>query len=207
MDIQLQELLDKIKRDGVDAAEVQAASLLAQAAVRRDAIVAGAEREAKLLLDRARAEAAKAEEAGKAALAQAARDLVLAFRDRIGAVLAAVVKVDSSAAFGPEVLADAIPAVLKALASSGAEGGDELAVLLPPETLKRLEGRFAGLLAAELKKGVELRPFPDLQAGFRVAEKDGSAYYDFSADAVAELLARHLNARLAETVRGAAKGM
>jgi len=38
-----------------------------------------------------------------------------------------------------------------------------------------------------------------------VAEKNGAAYYDFSAATVAELFAKHLNSRLSEIVREAVK--
>jgi V/A-type H+-transporting ATPase subunit E len=205
MDIQLQELLDKIKREGVEAAEQSAASIRAEAEKRRNAIIA----EASSIVENARSEAAKAEESGRAAVAQASRDLVLAFRDRIEAVLAAVVSADTAAAYGSAALEKAIPEVVKALAAtaSDAGGSDELVLLLEPSMLKELEGRFAARLSAELKKGLVLKPFPDIKAGFRVAEKDGSAYYDFSAEAVAELFARHLNARLAATVKAAIAGM
>jgi V/A-type H+-transporting ATPase subunit E len=113
------------------------------------------------------------------------------------------VKKDVAASYGPEVLAESIPAVLKAVSS----GGGELEILLPPEQAKKLDARFAERLSAELKRGVALKPFPGLDAGFRIAEKDGAAYYDFSASEVAELLSRRLNARLAEAVRSAAKGL
>jgi V/A-type H+-transporting ATPase subunit E len=204
MDIQLQELIEKIKREGVEAAKTESAAMIAEAGESRKAILATAEREAALIVQRAKAEALRSEEAGRAAIAQAARDLVIAFRDRIGAVLEAAVKQDVSAAYGPELIADAVSAALKAIAAGGAE---DLSVLLPADTLAKLGARFKERLAAELGKGVELRPFEGLAAGFRIVERAGAAYYDFSADAVAGLFASHLNASLAESVRSAVKGM
>jgi V/A-type H+-transporting ATPase subunit E len=205
MDIQLQELLDKIRREGVDAAEAEAARIIAEAEARKAAIVAEAENEAKAIRAKAEADAARADQAGKAALAQAARDMVLGFRDGLAAILAAIVRSDVKEAFGPEVLAESIPLVLKAIASSGVSG--DLEILVPPEQAKKLDARFAERLGMELKKGVTIRPFPGLDAGFRIAEKDGAAYYDFSAEELSALLARRLNPRLAEAVRSAAKGI
>jgi len=201
MEIQLQELLDRIKREGVEAARLEAQRILEDAESRRKALIAEAEREGSAIVDKARSDAARSEEAGRAALAQASRDLLLAFRDQLQALLDALVAADVRAAYGPAVLADAIPPVLKGLAAGGAE---ELAVLLPPAEISKLEAGFLSRLAKELKKGVELRPSPDLTAGFRVSEKGGAAYYDFSAEAVAELLSRHLNSRLADILRKAA---
>jgi len=205
MDIQLQELLDKIRREGVDAAEAEASRIVADAEARKAAILADAEREAKAIRAKADADAARAGDAGKAALAQAARDLVLGFKDGLSAALDAVVRADVAAAYGPEVLAESIPLVLKAIAGSAASG--DLEVLVPEEAAKKLDARFAARLGAELKKGVTIRPFPGLDAGFRIAEKDGAAYYDFSAGELAEILARRLNPRVAEAVRSAVKGM
>ena len=49
MDIRLQELLDKIRKDGIEAAQTDAAKVLAEAEERRKAVLADAEREAKAL--------------------------------------------------------------------------------------------------------------------------------------------------------------
>lgn len=204
MEIQLQELLDRIRRDGLEAAESQAAVLLLEAEERKKTLLAEAEREAASIREKARSDAAREEEAGRAALSRAARDLILSFRDQIGAVLNTVVAKDVSAAMSADILRDALPGVLKSLAAGGAE---DLAVLLDPEILKKIQTAFDARLKNELLKGVELRPYSGLSAGFRVAEKNGAAFYDFSADAVAELFARNLNERLAGIVREAAKGL
>ena len=202
MEIQLQELLDRIKREGVEAARLEAQKILDDAAARRTAILGEAEREAASIVEKAKAEAARAEEAGKAALAQASRDVLLSFRLELQALLDALVAADVRSSYGSAVLAQAIPQVLKSLASGGAE---DLAVILPPAEIKALESDFTARLQKELKKGVELRSSPELAAGFRVSEKGGAAYYDFSAEAVAELFSRHLNSRLGAILREASK--
>jgi len=204
MDIQLGELLDKIRREGVDPARTEAARIVAEAEERKKAIIADAEREAASLIAKARADASRTEDAGKAALAQASRDLLLAFKERIQALLDSLVAMETAQAYSSDVLAQAVIAVVSSMAS----GGDvEFSVLLPPGELRKLENHFSEKLASELKKGLEIKPHSGIAAGFRIAQKDGSAYYDFSADSVAQLLSRHVNSRLAETLRSAAKGM
>lgn len=194
MDIRVQELLEKIKREGVESAEAGAAKILSGAEAKRDAIVAAAEKEAKDIKARAVSDAARAEESGKAALAQASRDLILAFRGEIEKVLAALVKSEVEVAFNAETVKKALPAILEAWSK---EGKDELSVLVPSKDLKALEAFFKDKLGAALKKGVELKPHKDAKVGFTIVEKDGAAYYDFSAQAVADMLGSYLNARLA----------
>jgi len=202
MDIRLQELLDKIRKDGIEAAEADAAKLQAEAEEKRKALLSDAEKEAKALIEKAKADAARFEEAGKAALEQASRNLIISFRTEVASVLAAIVQTDTAKAFSGQVLEAAIPAVLAAWKDKGT---DDLSVLLPPAELEKLEGSLKKKLEAELKKGVELKPFPGIKAGFRIAEKDGSAYYDFSADAFAEMLSQYLNSRLAQIAVAAIK--
>ena len=202
MDIRVQELLEKIKRDGIESAEAEAGKILANAESRRAAIVAAAEKEAKALLDRAKSDAERSEEAGKATLVQASRDLILAFKGEVEKLLADIVKAEVDTAFDAEAVKKALPAILEAWSK---DGRDELSVLLPEKDLKALEAYFKDRLGAALKKGLELRPLKDTKSGFRIVEKGGAAYYDFSAAAVADMLSAYLNARLAAIVAEAAK--
>jgi V/A-type H+-transporting ATPase subunit E len=69
----------------------------------------------------------------------------------------------------------------------------------PARSAFRLEAFFAEKLKSELKAGVVLKGERSVGAGFKIAAKDGSAYYDFSAESVADLLSAYLNPRLAES--------
>lgn len=202
MDIRVEELLQKIKKEGVDDAEAKAAAILADAEATKSGIVAAAEKEAKAIIAKAKAESAKAEEAGRAALVQASRDLLLAFRGEVEKTLAAIVLGDVSASFNEETLKKALPAILENWAK---DGRDDLSVLVPEASLKALDAYFRDRLSSAFKKGMELRPLKDAKAGFRIAEKGGAAYYDFSAEAVADMLGSYLNARLASVVAEAVK--
>jgi V/A-type H+/Na+-transporting ATPase subunit E len=202
MDIRVQELLDKIKREGVDSAEAQAAKILSQAEEKRKAIIAAAEKEAKAIIEAGKLDSARSEESGKAALAQASRDLILAFRAEIEKVLAGIVKAETETAFDAEALKKVLPAILEAWAK---DGRDELSVMVPEKDLAVLEAFFKDKLSSKLKAGIELKPLKNLKSGFRVAEKGGAAYYDFSAEAAASMLGAYLNSRLAAIVAEAAK--
>ncbi|HAE22710.1 MAG TPA: V-type ATP synthase subunit E [Spirochaetaceae bacterium] len=202
MDIRVQELLDKIKRDGVEHAEAEAAKIRAGAEEARAAILEAAKKEAKAIVDKAKADAARDEASGRAALKQASRDLVLAFRGEVEKALGAIVRADVEASFNAETLKKALPGILEAWAK---DGRDELAVLVPEKDLEGLNAYFKDKLAAQFKKGVELKPLKNSKAGFRISEKDGAAYYDFSAEAVAGMLGAYLNAQLAAIMAEAAE--
>jgi V/A-type H+-transporting ATPase subunit E len=203
MDIQLQELIDRIKKDGIESASDEASRLKAQAEAEAKRIVEAANKEAEAVISRARADAERSEKAGIAALEQASRNLVLAFRAEIQTLLDKIIAQGVSASFGEDALKAILPDLIKSWA---AKGSDSLDLILPEGQLEKLRGYFTEKLAAELKKGVELKSDRNLGAGFRIANKDGSAYYDFSAESAAELLSAYLNPRLAEILKTTAKG-
>ncbi|MDR0512185.1 MAG: V-type ATP synthase subunit E [Treponema sp.] len=205
MEIQLQELIDKIKKDGIDSASSEAVVLKKEAEAEAARIIAAAHKEAADIITRGKADAERSEKAGIAALEQASRNLILAFKSEIQGLLDKIVAQSSAAAYGEDALKATLPEVL---AAWSAKGGDKpLDILLTDGDLKKLSSWFNDKLAGELKKGVELKPVRNLSSGFRIAEKDGSAYYDFSAEAVAQLLSAYVNPRLAEILGSSSKGM
>jgi V/A-type H+-transporting ATPase subunit E len=204
MEIQLQELIDKIKKDGIQSASEEASRLKTLAEGDAKRVVEAAQKEAADIVARARADAERLEKAGIAAIGQASRNLILAVKGEIQGLLDKIVARETAAAYNAEVLKAALPEILKNWA---AKSGDSLDILLPEAQLASLEGFFHQSLAAELKAGTELKSARNLGAGFRVANRDGSAYYDFSAEAVADLLSAYLNPRLAEIVAAQAKDL
>jgi V/A-type H+-transporting ATPase subunit E len=202
MDIQLQEFIEKIKKDGIEQASGEAARIKAEAEAEAKRIIDSAVKEAASAAEKAKQDAERFEKAATAAIGQASRNLILSFKGEIEALLNKIVVKNTQAAFSDDTLKALIPEVVKGL-SSGKETVD---VILNESQLKSLESWAKGALSAELAKGLELKAGKNLAAGFRVALKDGSAYYDFSAPAVAESLAAYLNPRLAEIVKNEAKG-
>jgi V/A-type H+-transporting ATPase subunit E len=202
MDIQLQELIEKIKKDGIESASAEALRLKSRAEDEAKGIVASAKKEAASIIAKAKANAGRTEKAGIAAVGQASRNLVLTFKTEIQNLLDTIIARETTASYDEKTLKTVFPDLIK----NWAVKGEDLAVILSEGDRKSLESFFTDKLASELKKGLELKSDRNLSAGFRIANKDGSAYYDFSAESVAELLSAYLNPRLAETLKESVKG-
>ena len=202
MDIQVQELIDKIKRDGIEAASEEAAKIKLEAETEAKQIVEAARKEAADIVEKGKTDAERSEKAGIAALGQASRNLVLVFKGEIQALLDRLVNEQLGVSYSGDVLKAVLPDILK---NWGSKNLNSLTVLLPEASLGKLQSFFKVKLAAELKKGLELKSDRNLVNGFRIANKDGSAYYDFSADSVAEMLSAYLNPQLAEILKSSAK--
>jgi V/A-type H+-transporting ATPase subunit E len=204
MDIQLQELIGKIKKDGIESAVSEAEKVKATAKADAARIVEDAKKEAARIVEHAEQDAGRFEKAGIAAVEQASRNTLLAFKDQIQGLLDRIVQSEVSSAYSADALKQVIPDVLKAW-GAGKEGGID--VILSEKNLKDVEGYLNGKLTDAIKGGVEFRLARNMESGFRIAEKSGAAYYDFSAEQVASAFSAYLNPRLAETTRLAAKGI
>jgi V/A-type H+-transporting ATPase subunit E len=202
MDAQLKEIIETIKQEGVASAEKQSSEIVGQAEERAKDIVREAEERAKKIVDDAQQEAARLEQNGKEAIRQSGRDLILSLQSRITAVFDEVVKQEVTASFDERTLAEA---VVKLIENWGGSDSDDLTVLLPEEQLEAVKSALHGKLQEHLRSGITIRPQSDLDAGFRIAEKEGSVYYDFSAEGIAAVLSDYLNPQLGEIIRSAAE--
>jgi len=202
MEIQVQELIDKIKADGIKIANDEANRIKADAETEARRIVDSAKKEADGILSRSRQDAEQTEKAGTAALQQASRNLILAFRDEIQALLNKIVNENISANYNEDIIKTALPEILKNWTAN-----DNLSIILPESTLGKIQAFFTDKLKKELGKDVELKSNRKLVNGFHITSKDGSVYYDFSAEAVAGLLSSYLNPKLAGLLKEASKGI
>ncbi|MBR5964787.1 MAG: V-type ATP synthase subunit E [Treponema sp.] len=203
MDVQLQELIDKIKKDGVASAEEQAAKIIAEAEAKAASIVKDAKSQAESIEKEAKAASERFQKAGEDAVKQASRNLLISFRDGINAELRAIVQDETAKTYSKDLLAKLVPETVKAWADKSDSA--DLAVLLSKADLDALESGLKGALKDQIAKGMEIKADASLASGFRIGLKDGSAYYDYSAESVADLFAAYLNPKIAALVAAAAK--
>ncbi|MBN2736943.1 MAG: V-type ATP synthase subunit E [Spirochaetales bacterium] len=194
MEIQIQDLIEKIKSEGVQEAEKKSADIVKEAESKAAGIISSANDEAKQIIARAEADKTRLEQSGKQALEQAARDLILNLKNQITNLFDKVIKNQTKMSIDDSVLKETIVLLVKAW-SEGKEGA--LDVLLPEDKLASLKSYFEAQLKTAMEKGVELKASSQIESGFKIAMKDGSAFYDFTDQGIAENLALYLNQQLA----------
>ena len=201
MDVQLSELIEKIKNDGVSSAREEADKILAEAREKKASIVKEAEKESASIRAAAKEEAARMEASGRAALKQAARDLILQVDRSIQNIAGTILKAKSEDALSGDALSALI---MKALEKwDGGEG--DLSLLLSEQDAAKLGSALTGELSKRFGEGVEIKPFGGLNAGFRIGTKGGGSYFDFSSKEIAQMLSQLVNPQLAALVEEAAK--
>lgn len=205
MDIQLQELIEKIKKDGVSSAESAARKIIADAEKKAASIVSDAEVKADSIIKTAKAETDRMEKASEDAIAQAGRNLIISFRDGINKELSSIVNSETEKAMDKDLLKKLIPETVKAWSAN--LDVDDVSLLLPAKDLKALETSLKTALKAKITKGLVIKSDASLSAGFRIGSKNGSAFYDFSAEEVAALFSAYLNPKTTEIMKKAAAGI
>ena len=184
----LQGLLEKINREGVEKADAEAKKIIEAAQAKADALV----RDARAKAEQAKADAEKASalsaERAAETIRQSARDITIGIRGSVTALLESLLAKDVEKALGDEQTAAAIVAdAIKDLTGPG-------------------EIRCGAKLAAALKSQVSgLKSFtlatdPALGAGFTVRLDGGRVEHDFTAETISTELARRLRPDLAKLV-------
>ena len=112
MELQIQDLVSSIKKDGIDSANQQAAAILADARKQADAIIADAKSQADKLRDDARAEIEVFKNSAQLSAQQAKRDAVLAFRQEVQQEFEKILAADVGKALDQQTLAKLIQAAL-----------------------------------------------------------------------------------------------
>ena len=204
MDEQLQSLLDRIRCEGVERAEVEAASIVGAAKERAGRIVAEAETEADGLRRQAETDAAASRERAEKALEQAGRDFLLALQRRIEAILRESLRDTVAAALTPDVVADMLVRLAEAYAAHDMNES-RVDVLLAPDDRDRIAALVMQKYRDLVNQGLTLRADERLDKGFKVSFVDDNLYHDFSLSALAEALAPVLKSPLGEIVERAAR--
>lgn len=202
MSSQLSELVDKIKREGVEAAQQEAVGIRAEAEGQAARILADAKTRSEALLEQAKAEATRFEQTGREGLRQASRDVVLNLRKEIEATFTAILRAGVGQVLTGDALRDALTSLFGNWRADGAQGHE---VLIPAAQWQALQASLLAALAAQIRQGLQIKPSGSLQAGFRIGQRDGSAYLDFSDAALVEYLMEYLNPKLADCLREGAR--
>jgi len=201
MEIQLQELIEQIKKDGVEAAEVQAEAILNSAKAEAEKIISDAQVRADKFLQDAKSENERMVKSSEDAIRQAGRNLLISFRESVAKELKAVVGESVSNVYSSDELAQLVANAVNSW--SGNPGAEDISVIVNGADLKRLEEVSLAGLKEKLLGGITLKANDNFDQGFRIAVGENGAYYDYSAEAVTNMLSNYLSPRVTALLKEA----
>ena len=200
---ELQHLIERIRKEGVESGEKAAESLVAEAKQKAAKIVADAQKQAKDLVAKAETDSAAFAERGQATLRQAARDLLISVGGAIGKVVGGIVEAKVGAALTPDLMAQMLLKLAEAYAKDGGAGG--MVAMLGEADAAAVKAAFAKEYQNKLAAGIQIESRKEIFKGFRVGAKGGQVFHDFTKEAIADSLANFLRPELAQIVKKAAE--
>ena len=177
MELQIQDLVSSIRKEGIDAANSEAESIIAEAKKKAEAIVADAKTEAARKLESAEKEISILRESAIVSSEQAKRYAMLAFKAEVQSAFERILSAKVQDSLQGESLGKLIRAA--------AEREDVTAYTAE---VAEVTDALKAELADEIKAGLVLRPTKGIHAGFKLAANDGSGYFDCSDNEIMEML-------------------
>lgn len=201
MEIQLQELIDQIKKEGVESAEKQAQEIIESAKAEAEKITANAQAQADKILENAKSENERFVKSGEDAIRQAGRNLLISFRESVSREMDAILNKSVNDLYASENLAQIIINAIEGWANK--PDAENIEVILNSDSLNALEDKILAGIKEKMLSSVTLKANDNFDGGFRISVNNGTAYYDYSAEAVVEMLSNYLSPKITELLKEA----
>lgn len=196
----IQGLLNRIQSDGIEKAEAEKKRILDEAKQQAEAIISQAKADAAEIVKDAKAEAEVSESKGKAAVKQAARDVLLSLQADLQKRLDGIVRDSLGQAITPEVMGQIVLKMAEKYLSQ--ENCDTIELLLSPSDAAALEAGLKAGLLADLKAKPEIQISSNLSSGLKIGVKGSDLFFDFSDDALTEVICSYAGPKLAAAIKG-----
>lgn len=193
---QIQDLVDSIQKEGIEKANKKADQIISDAKVKADEIINSAKKEAEKKLSDADKEIALRDQSAKASLTQAARDVQLSLKKTLTEQLNVLLEDKISKAFKSKDFTSLIKDVI-ALDFCDVANTE---IQISEADYEALASTLTKDLGDKIKKGLEIKPVKSVNVGFKLADKDGSGYFDFTEESIAKLMIPFLSPAIAKIV-------
>ena len=201
MEVQLQELIEQIKKDGVAVAETEAKNIVDAAKADAEKIIAEAQAQADKIMAEAKAETEKMTKSSEDAIRQAGRNLLISFRESVTRELKTIISENVNTIYSSDELAELIINIIECWANK--PDAEDITVIMNSQDINRFEDNILASLKEKMLNGITLKANDNFDGGFRIAVNNGSAYYDYSAAAVVDMLSNYLSPKVTELLKEA----
>ncbi|QFI14251.1 V-type ATP synthase subunit E [Borrelia sp. CA_690] len=197
MQFEVKDLINKIKKDGLEEAERVSNDIILKAKREAEEIVSRAEEAAKVLKLKSEKEANDYKRHALEASRQAARDLIIGVEKNLKSLFENILKDNVGEVFSDNnFLAELIIKITDSWIKE-----EKVVVQLNEFDVSSLEHMLKLKLGNKLKEEIEIKPFRGISKGFRLQKKNTDLHYDFSVETIADILFDYLNPRFKEVVK------
>ncbi|MCK5682778.1 hypothetical protein KAJ27_01595 [bacterium] len=195
---ELQGLLNRLHEKGVLEAEAEKEKLIASAKEESEKIIKDAKNEAEAIIKKGKEESVKSEERAKSAIKQASRDVVLSLKEVLQTRLDNLIKNNIAEAMTPDQMGKILVEMVGNYVKNNPEKDPGIEVILAKKDLEEMEKAFKGSLKKSLKSEPNIILGHDFAAGLKVGFKGEDVFFDFTDDAISDILVSFLGPKFAE---------
>ncbi len=191
MESKLQELTDKLYKEGLSKGKEEGEAILAKAKEQAAEILEEAKKEAQSIINKAHKEAEDFRTKVEGDVKMAGSQSIQATRKDIENLM--VSKLSDSKVTEALSDSDFLKGIIKAVAEKfSPEDAMDLNVLLPEALKSKLEPFVSGELSKVLKGGITADFSKKIAGGFKIGPKDGSYFISFTDETFKELIGEYL---------------
>lgn len=189
MEMQLNSLIEKIKKEGIAEARVKSEEIIEQAEQKKTAIIKDAQETAETIVKEAENKAAKLKDNSQKAIAQAVRDVTLSLKEEIKNLFDAILKKEIQHSISDEFIAKLL---LRIAENWSKDRKASLEVMVNQKDKKSLEKLMLSKFKSELSSGIIFRVNPNINKGLYIGIKGEEVYYDLTDEAILGILKEYL---------------
>ncbi len=193
----LQGLLEKIKKEGLEKAEVEKQKILDNAEKEAQKIIDKANNDANSIYKKAEKKAEKLKKLAESAVKQAARDIMLKLKGELQKRLENIVQDISAESMTPELMGELIKEMAKAFNKNDSASDLNLELLVSNKDREKLIALLRGSLAKTFAETPEVFGESDISGGLKIGFKGNDVFFDFTDNAITDLVCAYVTPKLA----------
>ncbi|MFH1360993.1 MAG: hypothetical protein ABIJ41_08215 [Candidatus Omnitrophota bacterium] len=202
MSEQVQELINKIKSEGIQEAQNKAKQIEAEARKKAEGIVQDARKQAQQIVAQAAKDQELLKEKTEKTLQQAARDMILSLKKEIQKILHDLIAQDIKSALSTDELAEIITQAVNNFLKDQSKG-DRIMIALNKGDHEKLKKDYLAKLKEKIKDGIEFKPTDQIDKGFTISFDSGKSFFDFTDESLAGYLSAMLSPEIANLFKNA----
>lgn len=198
MSEELQGLLKRIQEEGISKADQEKNEIIAAAKSEADMIINDAKLKAEEIIRKANDDGQNTMQRGKEALEQASRDILIQLKNEMITRMEKVVKTNLKDVMTPEFMGKIISDMVVKYLKDDSDGELELEIMVSAEERKKMQQMLQSSVGKSFKHEPKVFGAHDIESGLKVSFNNNDVFFDFSDEALAEIICDYAGPRFAE---------
>ena len=192
--------MEKINEEGVKKAEETKNKIISDAGLEAEKIISDAKTKADEIVRKAQIDADTVKSRGEAAVRQAVRDIIITLQGEILNRFKSVVKEATADAMTTDLMGEIILEMVKNYNLKNPSGEADIELILAQKDIDSMEKLFKTSLVNSLKKNPHISLGQNFAAGVKISFKGDDVFFDFSDEAISDMICAYVGPRLAAVI-------